>query len=266
MKWKISYGTIIPLRAPRVKKIFYFCAKARQKAFFRAGFFAAARNAKGGYPPRPDAASIALIITGIACEFLRPEETFIRTKPSRRAAPGQIQGFSGAFGIVFILLACYNLVTVTQNAGAATYAVCVCAGAALFALAPRIIGGRLPLKTVFFCAAFALSVAACMVMSAALTVAAVCLGALALGAHGRKSARLTSAAALVIAAICAMACAHCLAEVISYSGNRVVYYTDGRIFAPFAAALAVQFFMNLLEKFRPAENKEINYDNAETLD
>ena len=63
-----------------------------------------------------------------------------------------------------------------------------------------------------------------------------------------------------------MACAHCLAEVISYSGNRVVYYTDGRIFAPFAASLAVQFFMNLLEKFRPAENKEINYDNAETLD
>ena len=195
MKWKISYGTIIPLRAPRVKKIFYFCAKARQKAFFRAGFFAAARNAKGEYPPRPAAAAIALIITGLACEFLRPEETFIRTKPSRRAAPGQIQGFSGAFGIVFILLACYNLVTVTQNAGAAT-----------------------------------------------------------------------SAAALVIAAICAMACAHCLAEVISYSGNRVVYYTDGRIFAPFAAALAVQFFMNLLEKFRPAKNKEINYDNAETLD
>ena len=195
MKWKISYGTIIPLRAPRVKKIFYFCAKARQKAFFRAGFFAAARNAKGGYPPRPAAASIALIITGIACEFLRPEETFIRTKPSRRAIFGQIQGFSGTFGIVFILLACYNLVTVTQNAGAAT-----------------------------------------------------------------------SAAALVIAAICAMACAHCLAEVVSYSGNRVVYYTDGRIFAPFAAALAVQFFMNLLEKFRPAENKEINYDNAETLD
>ena len=193
MKWKISYGTIIPLRAPRVKKIFYFCAKARQKAFFRAGFFAAARNAKGGYPPRPDAASIALIITGIACEFLRPEETFIRTKPSRRAIFGQIQGFSGTFGIVFILLACYNLVTETQNAGAAT-----------------------------------------------------------------------SAAALV-AAICAMACAHCLAEVVSYSGNRVVYYTDGRIFAPFAAALAVQFFMNLLEKFRPAENKEINYDNAETL-
>ncbi|HIY97927.1 MAG TPA: hypothetical protein H9677_00945 [Firmicutes bacterium] len=63
-----------------------------------------------------------------------------------------------------------------------------------------------------------------------------------------------------------MACAHCLAEVISYSVGRVVYYTDGRIFAPFAAALAVQFFMNLLEKFRPAENKEINYDNAETLD
>lgn len=194
MKWKISYGTIIPLRAPRVKKIFYFCAKARQKAFFRAGFFAAARNAKGGYPPRPAAASIALIITGIACEFLRPEETFIRTKPSRRAAPGQIQGFSGAFGIVFILLACYNLVTVTQNAGAATYA------------------------------------------------------------------------AALVAAICAMACAHCLAEVISYSVGRVVYYTDGRIFAPFAAALAVQFFMNLLEKFRSAENKEINYDNAETLD
>lgn len=146
MKWKISYGTIIPLRAPRVKKIFYFCAKARQKAFFRAGF-------------------------------------------------GQIQGFSDTFGIVFILLACYNLVTVTQNAGAAT-----------------------------------------------------------------------SAAALVVAAICAMACAHCLAEVVSYSVGRVVYYTDGRIFAPFAAALAVQFFMNLLEKFRPAENKEINYDNAETLD
>ena len=133
-------------------------------------------------------------------------------------------------------------------------------------MAPRIIGGRLPLKTVVFCAAFALSVAACMVMSAALTVAAVCLGALALGALGRKSARLTSAAALVIAAICAMACAHCLAEVVSYSVGRVVYYTDGRIFAPFAAALAVQFFMNLLEKFRPAENKEINYDNAETLD
>lgn len=265
MKWKISYGTIIPLRAPRVKKIFYFCAKARQKAFFRAGFFAA-RNAKGGYPPRPDAASIALIITGIACEFLRPEETFIRTKPSRRAAPGQIQGFSGTFGIVFILLACYNLVTVTQNAGAATYAVCVCVGAALYALAPRIIGGRLPLKTAVFCAAFALSVAACMVMSAALTVAAVCLGAPALGAHGRKSARLTSAAALVIAAICAMACAHCLAEVVSYSVGRVVYYTDGRIFAPFAAALAVQFFMNLLEKFRPAKNKEITYDNAEALD
>lgn len=195
MKWKISYGTIIPLRAPRVKKIFYFCAKARQKAFFRAGFFAAARNAKGGYPPRPDAASIALIITGIACEFLRPEETFIRTKPSRRAAPGQIQGFSGAFGIVFILLACYNLVTVTQNAGAATYA-----------------------------------------------------------------------AALVIAAICAMACAHCLAEVVSYSVGRVVYYTDGRIFASFAAALGVQFCLFLFEKFRPAKNKEINYDNAETLD
>ena len=195
MKWKISYGTIIPLRAPRVKKIFYFCAKARQKAFFRAGFFAAARNAKGEYPPRPAAASIALIITGIACEFLRPEETFIRTKPSRRAIFGQIQGFSGTFGIVFILLACYNLVTVTQNAGAAT-----------------------------------------------------------------------SAAALVIAAICAMACAHCLAEVVSYSVGRVVYYTDGRIFAPFAAALGVQFFMNLLEKFRPAENKEINYDNAEALD
>ena len=195
MKWKISYGTIIPLRAPRVKKIFYFCAKARQKAFFRAGFFAAARNAKGGYPPRPAAASIALIITGIACEFLRPEESFIRTKPSRRAAPGQIQGFSGAFGIVFILLACYNLVTVTQNAGAATYA-----------------------------------------------------------------------AALVVAAICAMACAHCLAEVVSYSVGRVVYYTDGRIFAPFAAALAVQFCLFLFEKLRPAENKEINYDNAETLD
>ena len=49
-------------------------------------------------------------------------------------------------------------------------------------------------------------------------------------------------------------------------GGQGVYYTDGRIFAPFAAALAVQFFMNLLEKFRPAENKEINYDNAETLD
>ena len=195
MKWKISYGTIIPLRAPRVKKIFYFCAKARQKAFFRAGFFTAARNAKGGYPPRPDAASIVLIITGIACEFLRPEETFIRTKPSRRAAPGQIQGFSGAFGIVFILLACYNLVTVTQNAGAATYA-----------------------------------------------------------------------AALVIAAICALACAHCLAEVVSYSVGRVVYYTDGRIFAPFAAALGVQFCLFLFEKFRPAKNKEINYDNAETLD
>ena len=195
MKWKFSYGTIIPLRAPRVKKIFYFCARARQKAFFRAGFFAAARNSKGGYPPRPAAASIALIITGIACEFLRPEETFIRTKPSRRAAPGQIQGFSGTFGIVFILLACYNLVTVTQNAGAAT-----------------------------------------------------------------------SAAALVIAAICAMACAHCLAEVVSYSGNRVVYYTDGRIFAPFAAALGVQFYLFLFEKFRPAKNKEINYDNAETLD
>ena len=182
--WKISYGTIIPLRAPRVKKIFYFCAKARQKAFSRAGFFAAARNAKGGYPPRPDAASIALIITGIACEFLRPEETFIRTKPSRRAIFGQIQGLSGTFGIVFILLACYNLVTVTQNAGAAT-----------------------------------------------------------------------SAAALVIAAICAMACAHCLEEVISYSGNRVVYYTDGMIFAPFAAALGVQFCLFLFEKFRPAKNK-----------
>lgn len=195
LKWKISYGTIIPLRAPRVKKIFYFCAKARQKAFFRAGFFAAARNAKGGYPPRPNAASIALIITGIACEFLRPEESFIRTKPSRRAIFGQIQGFSGTFGIVFILLACYNLVTVTQNAGAAT-----------------------------------------------------------------------SAAALVVAAICAMACAHCLAEVVSYSGNRVVYYTDGRIFAPFAAALGVQFCLFLFEKFRPAKNKEINYDNAETLD
>lgn len=195
MKWKISYGTIIPLRAPRVKKIFYFCAKARKKAFFRAGFFAAARNAKGEYPPRPAAASIALIITGIAYEFLRPEESFIRTKPSRLAIFGQIQGFSGTFGIVFILLACYNLVTVTQNAGAATYA-----------------------------------------------------------------------AALVVAAICAMACAHCLAEVVSYSVGRVVYYTDGRIFAPFAAALAVQFFLFLFEKFRPAENKEINYDNAETLD
>ena len=194
MKWKISYGTIIPLRAPRVKKIFYFCAKARQKAFFRAGFFAAARNAKGGYLPRPAAASIALIITAIACEFLRPEETFIRTKPSRRAAPGQIQGFSGAFGIVFILLACYNLVTVTQK--------------------------RPPYVR--------------------------------RGARRCRNMR--------------HACAHCLAEVISYSGNRVVYYTDGRIFAPFAAALAVQFFMNLLEKFRPAENKEINYDNAETLD
>ena len=209
-------------------------------------------------------AAIALIAAGIACEFLRPGESFFKITPSDKTVLGQIQCFISIFGLVFILLACYNLITVTQAAGTQTYAVCACAGTILFTLSPRLIGGRRPAQTAVFCAAFALSAAACVVMSSALTAAAICLSALALGAHGRQSARLTSAAAVAIAAICAMVCAHCLADVTAFSGNRVIYYTDGRIFAPLAAVLALRFVLSLSERVSVKQNEK-NYDNIATF-
>lgn len=150
-------------------------------------------------------------------------------------------------GLAFVILVSYNYLTVTVAASYTLYAVCALLTLICFIAAGKIkVPATAATAAVFTAVAIALCVTAVFVQTPFVTLLACCAcGAMSgLSSSDRNTdvsvSGIAISASIFAGAVIACAAVHGMSEIVTYSGNRVVYVTGGEIFAIAAAFAAVK--------------------------